>query len=151
MTRALDRLRNRRGQSLVEFAVVTPLLLLLVVGLMEFGRAWNVSQVVTEAARQGARIAAVLDSRGPEITKEQATDSVNSVVARALLDGTRLACTTCVTQPISGIMDGPNTAVSVEVIVNHQFTLLGPVMALAGQSFPNNQIPLRSVAVMRNE
>jgi TadE-like protein len=151
MIRALDRLRNRRGQSLVEFAVVTPLLLLLIVGLMEFGRAWNISQVVTNAAREGARKAAVLDSRGVELTPAEATDSVNSIVARVLLDGSRIVCNTCVKLPISGIMDGPNTPVAVEVTVLHQFTLLGPVMALANQSFTNDPIPLRSVAVMRNE
>ena len=50
---------NEKGQSLVEFALVVPLLLLLVVGIFEFGRAWMTRNVMTGAAREAARIAAV--------------------------------------------------------------------------------------------
>jgi len=42
-----------KGQSLVEFALVMPLLLVMLLGIMEFGRAWHISQIVTDAARQG--------------------------------------------------------------------------------------------------
>ena len=51
--------KNEKGQSLVEFALVVPLLLLLVVGIFEFGRAWMTRNVMTGAAREAARIAAV--------------------------------------------------------------------------------------------
>jgi Flp pilus assembly protein TadG len=54
MTRRSLRL-NRQGQSLVEFALVLPLVLLLVVGMLEFARAWNLHQVMTDAVREGAR------------------------------------------------------------------------------------------------
>ncbi len=52
-------LSSRRGQSLVEFALVVPMLLVMLVGIIEFGRAWNMSQVVTDSARQGARAGAI--------------------------------------------------------------------------------------------
>ena len=45
------------GQSLVEFAIVLPILLALLVGIFEFGVAWNRKQVLTNAAREGARLA----------------------------------------------------------------------------------------------
>jgi len=51
--------KNEKGQSLVEFALVVPLLLLLVVGIFEFGRAWMTKNIMTGAAREAARIAAV--------------------------------------------------------------------------------------------
>ena len=51
------RLAERRGQSLVEFALVLPILLLIVVGILEFGIAFRTFQVVTNAAREGARTA----------------------------------------------------------------------------------------------
>jgi Flp pilus assembly protein TadG len=54
MRHGLGRL-NRKGQSLVEFALVLPLVLLLVVGMLEFARAWNLHQVMTDAVREGAR------------------------------------------------------------------------------------------------
>jgi Flp pilus assembly protein TadG len=46
---------RRRGQALVEFALILPAILLLVVGMLEFARAWNLHQVMTDAAREGAR------------------------------------------------------------------------------------------------
>ncbi len=46
------RLRqDTRGQAMVEFALVLPLLLILLIGVFEFGRAWNVYHAVTDAAR----------------------------------------------------------------------------------------------------
>ena len=52
---------NRKGQSLVEFALVLPLVLLLVVGMLEFARAWNLHQTMTDAVREGARRAVLAD------------------------------------------------------------------------------------------
>ena len=37
------------GQALVEFALILPVILLLVVGMLEFARAWNLHQVMTDA------------------------------------------------------------------------------------------------------
>jgi TadE-like protein len=51
--------KHNRGQGLVEFALVIPILLLLMVGIMEFSRAWMTQNVLTGAAREGARAAAV--------------------------------------------------------------------------------------------
>jgi Flp pilus assembly protein TadG len=52
-------LRSRPGQGLVEFVLVAPLLLILLFGIIEFARAWNIRHVVTDAAREGARNLAV--------------------------------------------------------------------------------------------
>jgi len=48
---------DERGQSLVEMALVLPLLLLLVAGIIDFGRAYNNYIIITNAAREGARAA----------------------------------------------------------------------------------------------
>jgi Flp pilus assembly protein TadG len=48
-----------RGQSLVEFALVLPLFLLLVAGVIDFGLGLNASITVTNAAREGARLGVV--------------------------------------------------------------------------------------------
>jgi Flp pilus assembly protein TadG len=47
--------RGERGAAAVEFALVVPLLLLLVLGIAEFGRAYNIESVLAGAAREGAR------------------------------------------------------------------------------------------------
>lgn len=148
MTRTHRCFGSRRGQSLIEFALVVPMLLLMVVGIIEFGRAWNMSQVVTDAARQGARKAAVLNPQG--LSAQDITDSVITVVT-ATLSSSNIACAGCVQTPIDGAGNGANTPVTVAVAVPYQFMIFGPVMALAGQSFNNGTITLRSAAIMRNE
>lgn len=50
---------SQRGQSLVEFALVLPMLLLLVLGVLEFGWILKAEIAVSAAAREGARYAAV--------------------------------------------------------------------------------------------
>ncbi len=46
-----------RGQSLIETTLIFPLLLLVMIGIFEFGRAFETWEVLTNAAREGARIA----------------------------------------------------------------------------------------------
>lgn len=51
--------RDGHGAQIVEFAIVVPILLLLVIGIFEFGRAYFSWIVITNGAREGARTAAV--------------------------------------------------------------------------------------------
>ncbi len=50
---------DERGQALVELAIALPLLILILMGIFEFGRAFYTYQVVTNASREGARVAAL--------------------------------------------------------------------------------------------
>lgn len=50
---------KERGAAAVEFALVLPVLLLLVLGMLEFSRAYNVQISLTNAAREGARVMAI--------------------------------------------------------------------------------------------
>lgn len=52
---------DERGQALAEFAIVLPLILLFIAAILEFGRAWNIKQAITDAAREGARYTVVMD------------------------------------------------------------------------------------------
>src|SRR6476661_4790362 len=49
--------RDQRGTALIEMAFTLPLLMLISVGIIEFGRAFQTWQIVTNAAREGARVA----------------------------------------------------------------------------------------------
>jgi len=51
--------KNKKGQSVVEFALVLPVLLLVLFGITEFGRAIMTKNVLHTASREGARLAAV--------------------------------------------------------------------------------------------
>lgn len=50
------RFRRRRGQALVEFALVLPLLLALLVGIVDVSFVYNHQLLLTNAAREGARL-----------------------------------------------------------------------------------------------
>ena len=51
--------KSERGQALLETAVVLPLILLVCVAIFEFGRVFQTWQVMTNAAREGARLAVI--------------------------------------------------------------------------------------------
>lgn len=60
--------RKRLGAAAVEFALVAPLFFLLVFGMVEFGRMVMIQQVITNASREGARMA-VLDGASASSVK----------------------------------------------------------------------------------
>jgi len=55
--RMMGGYRSERGQSVVELAVVLPVLLLILLGIAEFGRLFHAYLTVEHAAREGARLA----------------------------------------------------------------------------------------------
>lgn len=84
---ALRRLRRAdRGTSTIEFAMTAPLVLLLLLGTLDFGRALNAYVTVSNAAREGLRFAA----RNPAAS----ADVAGAVAARSVpLDTTKLTVT----------------------------------------------------------
>jgi hypothetical protein len=78
--------KNEMGQSLVEFALVVPLLLLLVIGIAEFGRAWMTRNIMTGAAREAVRMYAVKDdTAAARVRAEQILSSAGLDSARATI------------------------------------------------------------------
>ncbi len=59
MTLIRDRISREEGVAAVEFALILPVLALMLFGILEFGRVWSQYQVFQGAAREGARCAAV--------------------------------------------------------------------------------------------
>lgn len=53
---ALNSIKNQKGQSLVEFAIILPLVLLLLMGIAEFGMMFNCYLTVQNVTREGARL-----------------------------------------------------------------------------------------------
>ena len=79
---------SNKGQAVIEFALVLPFLLLLALGVVEFGRAWMTMNILTSAAREGARIAAVVGAeedpiRHPGKPRPEVEERVLSVLAAA--------------------------------------------------------------------
>jgi Flp pilus assembly protein TadG len=73
------RLTRDSGAALVEFAIIAPLLFMLVFGIIEFGRAYNAQNTLTHAAREGAREFAITqDAAAGETAAKSAATSLNS-------------------------------------------------------------------------
>lgn len=71
---------SRRGVVLLEFIIVFPILLFSVVAIIELGRAIMVQQILTNAAREGARRAVL-----PETTNADVTQLVTNYLQRTSL------------------------------------------------------------------
>ena len=76
-------LKNKRGQAIIEFAVLLPILLLVLFGITEFGRAIMVKNILHTAAREGARLAVVSDSTSAHGRVEEVL-SAAKVTAKAI-------------------------------------------------------------------
>ena len=59
---------RRRGAALVEMALVLPVFLTIVLGIIEFGRAMTISNLLANAAREGARLAVTAGTTNTEVT-----------------------------------------------------------------------------------
>jgi Flp pilus assembly protein TadG len=141
----MNRLARKRdsGQNLVEFALVAVLLLALVLGIVEFGRVWMTFQVVTNAAREGARLAALPTG----FTNAGAvTAKVNDYLTSAGLD-TGVAGVTA-----AGVDGATGTNATVTVTYNVEMLFLGPIVGLldSSSSIPGS-FTLTGTSTMRNE
>jgi Flp pilus assembly protein TadG len=135
--------RNERGTALLETALVLPIVLLVSVGIFEFGRAYQMEQVLTNAAREGARVAILM-----ETTDTKVRDTV-----RAYMQSGRLPnASTATVDVIRNVPMGSSTASSVTVNYPFQFIVLNPVARLVSSSSKlGNALTLQAVVLMRNE
>ena len=139
--------RSERGQSLIETALTLPILLLIAVGIFEFGRAYQTWQVVTNAAREGARMAVLPDSN---------TGDVQARVKQYLKDGqlTKWSETNVSVTPTQMALAGGTTVSSSVIQVDYpfDFMVLNPVAKLVVKnSSLGSAFTMTARAQMRNE
>jgi len=151
MTSLPRRARSARGAELIEFALVLPVLLLIVLGIVDFGFMFQRMEVVTNAAREGARLA-VLPGYAKTDVEARVCDYLQS--GGVPLVGT---CPLPTNPTISVVMNFPiglpggGTLDGKRVIVtySHNYLFIGPIASLFGGSF--SSVPVRGVAIMRDE
>ncbi|AMB41237.1 pilus assembly protein TadE [Paenarthrobacter ureafaciens] len=107
--------RKERGAVAIEMAILLPLLLLILIGIIEFGRVLNVQVSLTQAAREGARYAAVhyqdgaLDVSGTALAAAPSLNGLGVTVsdnAASCSPGSNVTVTTSVALPsMSGFLD----------------------------------------------
>ena len=142
------RFRSERGAELIELALVLPILLLVFAAIVDFGLMFQRYLTVSNAAREGARIA-VLPGYG--VTDIQAR--VTQYVREGTGDNT--ASPTAVLLPVTIDPDGAGAnpgfpAAQVTVTMTHTYLFLGPVSGmLGGGSF--SSITLFARSTMRIE
>jgi Flp pilus assembly protein TadG len=139
----MKRLKGQRGAALLETAITLPLILLVSVSIFEFGRAYQTWQVLTNAAREGARIACL-----PDYTDAQVQTTVTNY-----LNGGRLAnAGGAQIQIVRNVPFGATTASRVTVNYPFQFMVIGPVARLVRSgSTMGAPLTMTSSALMRNE
>jgi Flp pilus assembly protein TadG len=120
------RLRGARGAAAVEFAIVLPVLMLLVFGVLEWGWYFFLETTVVNSAREAARAASVAPT---DLINSSATDAMNTALTAGSLDPSKATSSVTVTVD------------SVVVTVSY------PAGTLTGVTF----IPLPSVAFGRAE
>ncbi len=115
------RLRpNRRGTACVEFAVVMPMLLIFILGILEIGRYVDVYQILNAAANQGG-----IQASSGQMTNAQVIAAVTGCVQAAGLPTTNLVVTVA-------DLTNPGTDVSQATILdNLQITVTLPYSAVA--------------------
>ena len=138
ITRALRRFRRQeRGQSLVEFAITAPVLLFLLLGIIDFARAWNVYQVLTDAGREGTRVS-VVDNGA---TQAQVRQTIITAAGRAGITLTDANITIA-----EGAARGDPTTVTVQY--GHELRWVGVFLQLVGA---DRTLNINVVSTMRRE
>jgi Flp pilus assembly protein TadG len=138
---------SERGQALVETAIIMPVVLLIMVGIFEVGRAYQTFQVLTNAAREGARAAVVPGADATtvkEIVKKYMTDGQIGSVATATVSVNQAAAI-----EVNGTSIG---ATLVTVDYPFSFIVLQPVARLVVRdSDAGSALTMRATSLMRNE
>jgi Flp pilus assembly protein TadG len=106
-----------RGTAALEFALVLPVLLLIVFGIIDFGRALNAQITLTGAAREGARLAALgYPDAAIQARVAAAAPSLNGVTATVA----------------ASCPPGAGPAADAQVDVNYSFSFITPIGVFVG-------------------
>jgi hypothetical protein len=137
------RWRSEAGAELIEFALVFPMLLVVMLGIIDFGFLFQRYEVLTNAAREGARVAIL-----PGYSNADVEARVNQYLASGGLTGT------------ASINVGPAQAVPVgsqcitlrpvTVAYDYDFVFVGPLVGLLGGSGLGTKT-LHATSAMRSE
>ena len=138
---------SERGVALLEVALTLPILLLVAVGIFEFGRAYQTWQILTNAAREGARVAVL-----PGIDDDAVEERVQQYLAAGLLDAADEADVTIDRDTEIDIGDDTASASTVEVEYPFTFMVLQGIADLVvNGSTLGEPLMMTTSATMRNE
>ena len=137
--------RSDSGQSLVEFSLVLPMILLVFFGIFEMGRFYHTRLTLQHAVREAARFAVTGETRIDPATGEPMTRA--SSIVQVILDNARqldVDVDAITLDPADG--GGPEELVRVSVELTYELTL-----PLVKGIVPDNTVHLSYMTAMRNE
>jgi len=139
----MKRFRSQTGAALLEAAITMPIILLISVGIFEFGRAYQTWQVLTNAAREGARLACIQGTTDADIRTRVNTYLTGGGLTT--LPDANIAVNRAVAL-------GSSTGSQVQVNYPFSFMVLNPVVRLiAPNSTTGSPITMQAQSLMRNE
>ncbi|MGH9172891.1 MAG: TadE/TadG family type IV pilus assembly protein [Vicinamibacterales bacterium] len=146
--------KSERGAELIEFALVFPLLLFVVLGIVDFGFLFQRLEVVTNASREGARIAVL-----PNYTTADVECRIADYIRAGGVPTTPInGCLSTTSNPAVTVapaaipLAGPATipGKTVTVTFTHNYLFIGGLASwFGGGSF--STVPVTGVATMRDE
>jgi Flp pilus assembly protein TadG len=139
--------RKEDGQSVVEFALVLPILLMVVLGIMEFGWLFYGNIVMTSSAREGARTAAILAGDGKIDDNDK--DAIGNIVANHL-SSTSITLVTNYPLVSASLNGTPKNLSDIPDGSEVKVTVKGNMTPLVG-FFVSNPAVLQKDATMRRE
>jgi Flp pilus assembly protein TadG len=147
ITRLKQRWRCELGAEFVEFALAFPLLLLVLMGIFDFGLMFQQYEVLTNAAREGGRIAVL-----PGYSDTDVTNRVNAYVAASFLSmGGSVTVDTPLVRSSASIGGGKCISeVTVTVRYVHNYLFVGGILGYFGGSWPTSK-QLTASSTMRSE
>ena len=153
MGRWLQRARREDGAALVETAFVLPIMLLVCVGILEFGRAYQSWQVITNASREGARVAVLPDYSDDSVRARVRTYLKNGGLPASIVDDLddeiEITATT-INVNETGTVTAPATRVQVHY--PFEFMVLQPIAQLVvSDSEAGEGFDMAATTIMRNE
>lgn len=138
---------RRSGQAIAEMAIILPLLLLMVFGLVEVSGAWRTFQVVTNVSREGARMMVVPTASDSAVTANMGT----RLNANGLVDSLSTITISC--DGTVGMCVSSGQEASVALSYPYRFRVLGPIVTwlCLGSCSDFGTIAISSTTIMRKE
>lgn len=155
--RAFVRRRRERGSALVEFALCLPFLLVIIAGIVDFGLAFQRYEVLTNAAREGARLATLPQYNGNLVlirgrVREYVAQGLSIPIGDmpTVLPDASIDVTTPPITITSGAVTYNIQTTMVTISYTHNFMLLRPILGLINKNW-GDSITLTARSQMRNE
>jgi Flp pilus assembly protein TadG len=129
----MNKIKNRKGQAMVEFVLILPVFLLLLLGMVDLSRVISANFVLENAARSAARVGVVSNSDTDIITAiENGTESLNE---------------STITYTITPTEGSRGSGDELTVEINYTVDILTPIVS----NVIGDSIPINGKTIMRVE